>query len=235
MNRLLLSLLLLIVATAVGSWLLSVAGFDVSNLLSAEGVRWLFRLRPDESMVTRFEALLLVVVVTGAVIRSGLWDGLKAVLFPSNPSLMESEGAVIASLVASPDDMRIASATKSAGASQTNSPERRPATLRQRRALWLSLITVIVAMTLLFLFLCFPASPLRSATGQVWPSPFLHGLMQVIALILVATCAVYGATSRHLRSPADFAALLYHGIQRYAPLLLIWYLAELWVSMLRVL
>ena len=196
MNRLLLSILLLIAATVAGSWLLSVAGFDVPNLLSAEGIRWMFRLRPDEAMVTRFEVLVSLVVVAGAVLKSGLFNHLHELV---------------------PSSQRDA--------------QRLP-TLRQRRALWLSLITAVSAISLLLLFVCLPDSPLRSATGRLWPSPFLHGLLQTVVVILVATCAVYGATSRHLRTLSDFAALFYHGIQRFAPLLLIWYLAELWFSLL---
>ena len=196
-------LLVLIAVTVLSSWLLSVAGFDVSNFLSPEGVRWLFRQRFDASMMTRIEVLLLLMVVVGAIRYSGLWNGLMNAFRGLRDKGAEADGVV-----------------------------RHPVTLRQRRALWLSAFIAVAAFALLAVFVSLPSSPLRSATGRVWPSPFLHGLLQTSALIMIGTCAVYGATSRHLRTPAHFAALFYHGIQRYALFLVIWYLIEVLISMI---
>lgn len=200
---LLFALLVLIGVTVLSSWLLSAAGFDVSNFLSPEGVRWLFRQPFDVSMMTRMEVLLLTMVVVGAVSYSGLWNGLMSALRGFMDHGAEAGGVV-----------------------------KHPVTLRQRRALWLSGFIAVAAFSLLALFVCFPSSPLRAVTGRVWPSPFLHGLLQTSTLIVLGTCAVYGATSRHLRTPAHFAALFYHGIRRYALLLVVWYLVEVLVSMI---
>lgn len=202
-SYLLFVLLVLIALTVLSSWLLSAAGFNVSNFLSPEGVRWLFRQRIDASMMIRIEVLLLLMVVVGAIRYSGLWNGLKRAFAGLRDSSIDMDESA-----------------------------KHPVTLRQRRALWLSGFIAFAAFGLLALFLCFPSSPLRSATGRVWPSPFLHGLLQTSALIMLGTCAVYGATSRHLRTPAQFAALFYHGIQRYALYLVNWYLLELLVSMI---
>lgn len=197
-------LLLLNLLTVVGSWLLSALGADIPNLLSPEGVRWLFRLHLSVSVLVRAECLLTLVVVAGAFYCSGLWGGLATQLGQWLACRRKVEAPRLLSL-------------------------------RQRRALWLSALTVVLGFGILFLSVGLTSSPLRSATGHVWPSPFLHGLLFSLALILIVACAVYGGTSRHLRTFSEFAALLYHGLQRFAPLLVVWYLAELLLSMLLVL
>ncbi|MBR3513741.1 MAG: AbgT family transporter [Bacteroidaceae bacterium] len=199
--RVLAALLLLIVFTVLGSWLLSVLGLDVPNMLSSEGLRWLFRWPESRGFGMRCQCVVAAAVGVGALLRSGLCqDALN--LFRG----WHLWGAV-------PGEVR-------------------PVTLRQRRALWLALLTCVLAFGLLALLFLLPASPLRSATGRLWPSPFLSGLIQAVVLGLIVTGAVYGATSRHLRTLPDFISLSYHGLQRYAPWLVCWYLAELLCSLL---
>lgn len=93
--------------------------------------------------------------------------------------------------------------------------------------------TLFVGLALVALLALLPASPLRSATGDLWPSPFLLGFLRAVAVVLLLSAAVYGGVSGRLRSWTDFVSLLYAGFQRFAPWLIVWFLSEMVVNLIR--
>ncbi len=99
---------------------------------------------------------------------------------------------------------------------------------------WLSsLLVLAVCIILLALGLFGADAPLLSASGRLLPSPFLPGLAWSIAAAVVLASAVCGLLSRRLRTWTEVFALCYVGLQRYAPWLVVWLLAELLYKTLR--
>lgn len=104
---------------------------------------------------------------------------------------------------------------------------------RRRQALiFLFVITAVYAGVLLILTLT-PQAVLLSATGQLWPSPFSHALIPVIAFGIILLSVVYGLLSRRFLSMADVCQSLTQGIADAAPLLLLYVLTMQLVGSLR--
>lgn len=104
---------------------------------------------------------------------------------------------------------------------------------RRRQALiFLFVITAVYAGVLLILTLT-PQAVLLSATGQLWPSPFSHALIPVIAFGIILLSVVYGLLSRRFLSMADVCQSLTQGIADAAPLLLLYVLTMQLVGALR--
>ncbi|MCR4957658.1 MAG: AbgT family transporter [Prevotella sp.] len=110
----------------------------------------------------------------------------------------------------------------------------RPLALPRRRQalIFLFVITAVYAGVLLILTLT-PQAVLLSATGQLWPSPFSHALIPVIAFGIILLSVVYGLLSRRFLSMADVCQSLTQGIADAAPLLLLYVLTMQLVGALR--
>ena len=93
-------------------------------------------------------------------------------------------------------------------------------------ARWSVLITWLVLLVLLALLYLAPWSPLRSATGRLFPTPFLGGFIRALAVSVIVAAAVFGGVSGKLRTWSHYVTLLFVGIQRFAPWLLIAMLAS---------
>lgn len=104
---------------------------------------------------------------------------------------------------------------------------------RRRQALiFLFVITAVYAGVVLILTLT-PQAVLLSATGQLWPSPFSHALIPVVAFGVILLSVVYGLLSRRFLSVADVCQSLTQGIADAAPLLLLYVLTMQLVGALR--
>ena len=88
-------------------------------------------------------------------------------------------------------------------------------------------LTLLLLMLLPVLGLFGTDAPLRSATGRIFPSPFLMGFCRALTAAVVCAAIVYGLTSRRLRTWSQTATLLFAGLQRYAPWLAVCGLAEI--------
>lgn len=84
-------------------------------------------------------------------------------------------------------------------------------------ARWSALVTWFVILALLALLFWVPWSPLRSATGRLFPTPFLSGFIRAVAVSIIISAAVYGGVSGKLRTWSHYVTLLFFGIQRFAP------------------
>ncbi len=94
-------------------------------------------------------------------------------------------------------------------------------------ARWSALVTWFIILVLLALLFLAPWSPLRSATGRLFPTPFLGGFIRALAVSMILAAAVYGGVSGRLRTWSHYVMLLFFGIQRFAPWLVIALLATI--------
>ena len=104
---------------------------------------------------------------------------------------------------------------------------------RRHQALVLLFVLTVVYAGVLLLLTLTPQAVLLSATGQLWPSPFSHALIPVIAFGVILLSVVYGLLSRHFLSMTDVCKSFTQGIADAAPLLLLYVLTMQLVGALR--
>ncbi|MBQ7494807.1 MAG: AbgT family transporter [Bacteroidaceae bacterium] len=92
---------------------------------------------------------------------------------------------------------------------------------KNRTALWSALATWLILLALLALLILIPAGPLRSVTGHLILTPYLGGIFRALALSVILAAAVYGGVSGKLRTWSQYVTLLFFGIQRFAPLVIL--------------
>lgn len=105
--------------------------------------------------------------------------------------------------------------------------------LRQRYALWMSLIMLLAYVTVIILLTCLPQAVLLSSTGQLFPSSFSVSIVPGIAFAMLLISIVYGVTSDTLHNLTDiFRAATGHTPWLCQLLLLYILAAQLYYSVL---
>ena len=102
---------------------------------------------------------------------------------------------------------------------------RTPMNMRQRQALLLLSVILVVYVGVILLLTAIPHAVLLSSTGSLWPSAFSRALVPIVAFGVVLLSVVYGLVSRRFLSMADICDSLIAGIASAAPLLLLYVLA----------
>lgn len=102
---------------------------------------------------------------------------------------------------------------------------RAPMNMRQRQALLLLSVILVVYVGVILLLTAIPHAVLLSSTGSLWPSAFSRALVPIVAFGVVLLSVVYGLVSRRFLSMADICDSLIAGIASAAPLLLLYVLA----------
>lgn len=166
-------LLLLTVVLVVGAWVASALDMEVQNVLSAEGLRWLFVHSLDDA-AHLLPACLLLLLAVGGVGESGLWADLL-----------------------------------------------RPSSSQRRRAGLVSGLLLLLLVALFLMAVCLPASPLLSLKGQLWPSPFLRGLVPVLGFCLVGLCALHAWLSGRMARAIDLFPFLSRALGRHLAWLIV--------------
>ena len=100
----------------------------------------------------------------------------------------------------------------------------RPLLYRERAALCFALTIVIVFVIAMTLLTVPPQAVLLNATGGLVPSPFSLAIVPATALCLCAASVVYGFTAGSLQSLTSIYLSLIRGMQKGAPLLLLYIL-----------
>ena len=102
--------------------------------------------------------------------------------------------------------------------------KRSPLNYRERRALLIggSILAVCILAILLLTFM--PHAVLRSATGDLWPSPFSYSIIPVLSFSLCLFSIVYGIIAGTFQSLGDVYHSLLYGIRWASPLLLFYIL-----------
>ena len=104
---------------------------------------------------------------------------------------------------------------------------------RDRLALRLSAVSLIIYVIIILLLTAMPHAVLLSATGSLFPSPFSRSLVPVMAFGLVLVSVAFGLISGRLRTLADVLESLSDGIRRGAPFFILYilvmqFMASLW-------
>ena len=100
-----------------------------------------------------------------------------------------------------------------------------PFTFRDRLALRVSLVFLVIYLGILALLTLTPHAILLSATGHLFPSAFSRSLVPVIAFGVCLVSVTFGLVSGRLRSLADILDALSTGIAHGAPLIVIYLFA----------
>ena len=178
------------------SWLLYATRMEgVRSLISSEGIRWFFG-----SWQTLFASpllvwLLLCLIAWGCLRKSGLIK-----LFTFHSSLFTS----LSSLFTFHSSLF---------------------TYRDRLALRVSLVFLVIYLVILALLTLTPHAILLSATGHLFPSAFSRSLVPVIAFGVCLVSVTFGLVSGRLRSLADILDALSTGIAHGASLIVVYLFA----------
>lgn len=100
-----------------------------------------------------------------------------------------------------------------------------PFTFRDRLALRVSLVFLVIYLVILALLTLTPHAILLSATGHLFPSAFSRSLVPVIAFGVCLVSICFGLVSGRLRSLADILDALSLGIARGASLIVVYLFA----------
>ena len=98
-------------------------------------------------------------------------------------------------------------------------------TYRDRLALRVSLVFLVIYLVILALLTLTPHAILLSATGHLFPSAFSRSLVPVIAFGVCLVSVTFGLVSGRLRSLADILDALSNGIARGASLIVVYLFA----------
>ena len=175
------------------SWLLSATRMEgVRSLLSSEGIRWFFGSFTEIVASPLLVWLLLGLCAWGCIQRSGLLS-----LFTSSPSHL---------FTFSPSHFFTLS----------------PLTYREKVALRVSLVFLVIYVVMIALLTLMPHAILLSATGSLFPSAFSRSLVPIIAFGLCLVSITFGLVSGRLRDIGDTFAALSSGIAQGAPLIILY-------------
>ena len=107
---------------------------------------------------------------------------------------------------------------------------------RQRRALTITLLLLVVYVGFILLLVMMPHAVLLSATGLLWPSPFSAAVVPLFAFGITLLSAVYGYVAGSYGQMSDVYQSLIDGIRIGAPWLLFYVLlGQIYYSLLFIL
>ena len=78
-----------------------------------------------------------------------------------------------------------------------------------------AIVVAITCNVLLLLSAIVPSSPLLAVTGRLFPSPWSHGLFQILCLECILISIVFGLVAGTIRNRHDAQNLLTYGIARW--------------------
>ncbi|MBP3756530.1 MAG: AbgT family transporter [Prevotella sp.] len=109
---------------------------------------------------------------------------------------------------------------------------RHPLMFRQRLALRVVVVELILAVIVMLLLTAVPQAILLSATGSLFPSSFSNSLIPIITFIVSLVSVSFGLASGAMHSVGDIYRALTIGLRAHGDLLLIYILAmQLYVSL----
>jgi len=189
-------LLLAEVLLVILSWLLSATRMEgVRSLLSSEGIRWFFGSWQSLFASPLLVWLLLCLIAWGCLRKSGLNR-----FFTLHSSLFTHDSSLFT----------LHSSLFS---------------YRDRLALRVSLVFLVIYLVILALLTLTPHAILLSATGHLFPSAFSRSLVPVIAFGVCLVSVTFGLVSGRLRSLGDILDALSTGIARGASLIVVYLFA----------
>ena len=98
-------------------------------------------------------------------------------------------------------------------------------TYRDKVALRVSLVLLVIYVAIIALLTLAPHAILLSATGSLFPSAFTRSLVPIVCFGLCLVSLVFGLMSGRLRGLADILEALSSGISQGAPLIIVYLFA----------
>ena len=93
---------------------------------------------------------------------------------------------------------------------------------RDRTAFRVALVLLVAYVVAILLLTIVPHAVLLSASGSLFPSPFSRSLIPFVAFGITLVSIAFGMMSGRMPSLSDVLAALCDGIQRFAPLLILY-------------
>lgn len=93
---------------------------------------------------------------------------------------------------------------------------RRRITYRQRTALLTAAVFLAVCVAASLVLILSPQAVLLGASGGIFPSPFVCGVLPVATLCILAAAMIYAHLSNHLHGTAEVLSVMYWGIRQHA-------------------
>ena len=103
-------------------------------------------------------------------------------------------------------------------------PHLSPLTYREKVALRVSLVFLVIYVVMIALLTLTPHAILLSATGSLFPSAFSRSLIPILAFGICLVSLTYGLVSGHLSSLGDILGALSSGIADGAPVIILYLL-----------
>lgn len=98
----------------------------------------------------------------------------------------------------------------------------RPMSYRDRTAFRVALIFLVAYVAAILLLTVVPHAVLLSASGSLFPSPFSRSLIPFVAFGITLVSIAFGMMSGRMQSLSDVLNALCYGIQKFAPLLILY-------------
>lgn len=93
---------------------------------------------------------------------------------------------------------------------------------RDRTAFRVSLVLLVAYIVAILLITVVPHAVLLSVSGSLFPSPFSRSIIPIVAFGIALVSIAFGLVSGRMQSLPDVLEVLSYGIQRYAPLLVLY-------------
>ena len=116
-------------------------------------------------------------------------------------------------------------ALKHSGLLSPLTPHLSPLTYRDRVALRVALVFLVIYVAIIILLTLVPHAILLSATGSLFPSAFSRSLVPIVCFGLCLVSLVFGLMSGRLRGLSDILDALSTGIAQGAPLIIVYLFA----------
>ena len=162
----------------------------------------------------------LLLVLTSWVLSAMMIDGVRPLLsseglrwFLGNFSVMLSTPTLVNLLLLS----------MAGGSLWRSGILRKPQSYRDKTALQSVAILLFFYVVAVLSLTVMPHAVLLSATGHLWPSPFSHALLPLVAVAALMAAAVYGTMSGRFSSFNEFIMSLTFGIAQAAPLFILYF------------
>lgn len=156
---------------------------------------------------------------------------LSAMMMEGVRSLLSSEGirwffGSFTSMMASPLLVWLLLLLSALGCVQQSgvvelSSQSRPITYRERIALRVAIVFLVIYVAIIVLLTLMPHAILLSATGEFFPSAFSRSLVPIIAFGIILFSVSFAMMAGHVRTFSDILQIASFGIAKGAPLFIV--------------
>lgn len=179
---------------------------------------------------SRLGMLMLLLLIAEAVLILVSWI-LSAMRVEGVRSLLSGEGVRwffghFTTMVASPWLACLVLLLVALGCLQKSGLFSRPHTsYRDRLALRVTIVFLVIYVGVVLLLTAIPHAVLLSSTGNLFPSPFSHGIVPILSFGMILISVSFGMVSGRFQTLSDVLDALSFGCRKGAPLFIFYILA----------